>query len=224
MATKASDQKMTGSNFASADYAEQWRRGERLRGEASVAVTGMMLDLASIQVGDRVLELAAGMGDLAVLAARRVGPSGYVLVTDISANMLDLGAKAASEAGVTNIETRMMDAENVDVAADSFNAALCRSALMLFPDRAKALAGVYRALKPTGRFAASVWSTAEKNPFHGLPLAIVSRLAKIPAPLPGQPGMFALSRRSPRRVLHDGRIPRRGFARSSSATVFSFHR
>jgi ubiquinone/menaquinone biosynthesis C-methylase UbiE len=153
----------------------------------------MMLDLANLQIGGRVLELAAGMGDLAVMTARRVGPSGFVLATDISTSMLNLAAETVREAGLTNVETRIMDAENLDVTPNSFNAALCRFALMLFPDRAKALAGVYRALKPAGRFAVSVWSTAEKNPFHGLPLAIVSRLAKIPAPLPGQPGMFALS-------------------------------
>jgi ubiquinone/menaquinone biosynthesis C-methylase UbiE len=164
-----------------------------LRGEASEAVTEMMLDLANIQVDDRVLELAAGMGDLAVMTARRVGPDGYVLATDISDSMLKYAAEAAREAGITNIETRVMDAENLDVAPDSFNVALCRFALMLFPNAAKALAGVYRALKSAGRFAVTVWSTAEKNPFHGLPLAIVSRLAKVPAPQPGQPGLFTLS-------------------------------
>jgi ubiquinone/menaquinone biosynthesis C-methylase UbiE len=133
------------------------------------------------------------MGELAVMTARRVGPSGFVLATDISTSMLHQAAETAREAAVSNIETRVMDAENLDVAPNSFNAVLCRSALMLFPDAGKVLAGVYRALKPAGRFAVTVWSTAEKNPFHGLPLAIVSRLARIPAPAPGQPGMFALS-------------------------------
>jgi ubiquinone/menaquinone biosynthesis C-methylase UbiE len=138
-----------------------------LRGEASEAVTEMMLDLANIQVDDRVLELAAGMGDLAVMTARRVGPNGYVLATDISDSMLRYTADAAREAGVTNVETRVMDAENLDIAPDSFNVALCRFALMLFPNAAKALAGVHRALKPAGRFAVTVWSTAEKIPFMG---------------------------------------------------------
>lgn len=183
----------TGPDFVSAGYAEQWRRGERLRGEASQAVTEMMLDLANIQLGDHVLELAAGMGDLAVMTARRVGPNGYVLATDISANMLNLAAETFREARLTNVETRVMDAENLDVAFDSFNAALCRSALMHFPNPTKALAGVYRALNPSGRFAVTVFSTAEKNPFHGLPLSIASRLAKMPLPAPGEPGMFALS-------------------------------
>src|SRR5262245_7923842 len=111
MTTKAADQTLAGPSFTSAEYAEQWRRGKRLRGEASEAATEMMLDLANIQPGDRVLELAAGMGDLAVMTARRVGPKGYVLATDVSASMLNLAAKTIREAGVDNIETRMMDAE-----------------------------------------------------------------------------------------------------------------
>jgi protein-L-isoaspartate O-methyltransferase len=98
MTTKAPDATTTGPDYASAEYAEQWRRGKRLRGEASGAVTEMMLDLADIRLGDRVLELAAGMGDLAVMTARRVGPDGYVLATDISANMLNLAAEAVREA------------------------------------------------------------------------------------------------------------------------------
>ena len=55
MPTKAPDPDTSGPNFASAEYAEQWRRGKRLRGEASEAVTEMMLDLANLQVGDHVL-------------------------------------------------------------------------------------------------------------------------------------------------------------------------
>jgi SAM-dependent methyltransferase len=133
------------------------------------------------------------MGDLAVMTARRVGASGFVLATDISADMLNLAAETVREAGFTNVEIRIMDAENIELAPASFNAALCRSALMHFPNAAKALAGVHRVLKPSGKFAVTVFSTAEKNPFHGLPLSIASRLAKMPLPALGQPGMFALS-------------------------------
>jgi ubiquinone/menaquinone biosynthesis C-methylase UbiE len=193
MASKAPDQTVAGPDYASAEVAEQWRRGRLLRGEASGAATEIMLDLANIQAGDRVLEIAAGTGDLAIMTARLVGASGSVLATDISASMLKLAAETVREAGFTNVETRVMDAENIDLAQASFNAALCRSALMLFPDAAKVLVGVHHALKPSGRFAVTVWSTAEKNPYHSLPLSIASRLAKIPLPAPGQPGLFALS-------------------------------
>jgi ubiquinone/menaquinone biosynthesis C-methylase UbiE len=192
MATKAADPTTTGPNFTSAEYAEQWRRGKKLRGEASEAVTEMMLDLANIQVGPRTRARCC-MGDLAVMTARRVGASGFVLATDISADMLNLAAETVREAGFTNVEIRIMDAENIELAPASFNAALCRSALMHFPNAAKALAGVHCVLKPSGKFAVTVFSTAEKNPFQGLPLSIASRLAKMPLPALRQPGMFALS-------------------------------
>jgi ubiquinone/menaquinone biosynthesis C-methylase UbiE len=193
MATKAPDPTTTGTIFVSAEVVEQWRRGRRLRDEVYGPATEMMLDLANLRVGDRVLDVAAGTGDQTIMVAQRVGPNGYVLATDISANMLNLAADAAREAGFTNVETRVMDAENIDLEVDSFNAAVCRSSLMNFPNPAKALTGVYRALKPVGKFAVTVFSTAEKNPYHGLPLSIVRRLGKMPSPAPGQPGMFALS-------------------------------
>jgi ubiquinone/menaquinone biosynthesis C-methylase UbiE len=200
MATKAPDPSTAGTNFASPEIAEQWRGGRELRDEVSGPATEMMVDLVNIQVGDRVLEIAAGTGDLAIMIARRVGSNGYVLTTDIAASMLNLAAEAAREAGFTNVETRVMNAEEIDLAVDSFNAALCRSALMHFPNPAKALAGVYRVLKPSSKCAVAVFSTEEKNPYHGLPLSIASRLAKMPLAAPGQPGMFALSGRG---VLED---------------------
>ena len=82
MTTKAPDPILT-VPYASAEVAEQWQRGKRLRGETSGAATEMMLDLANIRVGGRVLEIAAGTGDLAIMTTRRVGPNGYVLANDI---------------------------------------------------------------------------------------------------------------------------------------------
>lgn len=64
-----------------------------MRGEGSLVATQMMLDLAKIREGNRILKIAAGTGDLAVLTARRVEPNGYVLATDISASMVNLTAE-----------------------------------------------------------------------------------------------------------------------------------
>lgn len=83
--------------------------------------------------------------------------------------------------GLTNVDTRV-----------SFDAVICRIALMLFPDPLKALTGMHRVVKPGGKVAVMVFSTAEKNPYHGIPLTIVRRLGKIPPPAPGKPAMFAL--------------------------------
>ena len=151
-----------------------------------------MLELASIQPGSRVLDVAAGTGDQTLMAARRVGPTGNVLATDNSASMLKVATEAARKEGLTNVETRVMSAENLALDADSFDAVICRNALMLFPNPAKALAEMRRVVKPESKVAVMVFSAVERNPYHGIPFAIVRRLGSIPPPAPGEPWMYAL--------------------------------
>jgi hypothetical protein len=69
---------------------------------------------------------------------------------------------------------------------------ISRVGLIYFPDQQKALAGMKRALKPGGRVAAIVYSTAENNKFFSIPVSIIRRRANLPPPLPGQPGPFSL--------------------------------
>lgn len=154
--------------------------------------TESMLDMAKVGPGDRVLDVAAGAGDQTLQTAERVGPSGYVLATDISANILDFAAQNARRAGHSNIETRVLDGENLDVAESTFDAVISRVGLIYFPDQQKALAGMKRALKPGGRVAAIVYGTADKNTFFSIPVSVIRRRANLPAPLPGQPGPFSL--------------------------------
>ena len=70
------------------ESADWWSAGQALRQQVTGAATEMMLELASIQPGSRVLDVAAGTGDQTLMAARRVGPTGNVLATDSSASML----------------------------------------------------------------------------------------------------------------------------------------
>ncbi len=72
-------------------------------------VTEVLLDLARIGPGDRVLDVAAGAGESALTAATRVGPVGYVLATDISANMLAYAEREAFQRGIAHLQTRVMD-------------------------------------------------------------------------------------------------------------------
>jgi SAM-dependent methyltransferase len=152
----------------------------------------MMLEVASVQPGSRVLDVAAGTGDQTLMAARRVGPTGNVLATDDSTSMLKVAAEAARNEGLTNVETRVMNAENLALDADSFDAVICRNALMLFANPAKALTEMRRVVKPASKVAVIVFSGEERNPHHGIPFAIIRRLGKIPPPAPGEPWMYAL--------------------------------
>ena len=151
-----------------------------------------MLDLAGVTVGSQVLDLGAGTGDQTMLAARRAGPGGMVLATDISASMLALTQQAARDADLANVQTRVMDAQRLELEADSFDAAMARFSLQFVPDVPRALAEVRRVLKPGGRFAAAVFSAIERNSFRASPQAIASRLAGKPFPPPG-PGQWALN-------------------------------
>jgi SAM-dependent methyltransferase len=151
-----------------------------------------MLDTAGITSGGIVLDVAAGAGGQSLAAARRVGPSGHVLATDISPAILDHAAEIASAAGLANVTTREMDGERLDVEAATFDAVISRLGLIYFPDQAGALAGQYRALRPGGRISAIVYSTPDRNAFFALPVSIIRRRAQLPAPAPGQPGPFSL--------------------------------
>jgi ubiquinone/menaquinone biosynthesis C-methylase UbiE len=172
--------------------ANWWSAGQAARQQTLGAATETMLDLAAVQPGSRVLDVAAGTGDSTLIAARRVGPLGYVLAADISASMLNVAAEAARKEGLTNVETRVMDAESLALDADSFDAVISRIALMLFPNPSKALSEMHRVLKPRGKVVAIVFSALEKNPYHGIAFGIIRRLGNIPPPASGEPWMFAL--------------------------------
>jgi ubiquinone/menaquinone biosynthesis C-methylase UbiE len=183
MTNKSSDPGEAAINWESTEVAERRNRGRARRVELQGLATEMMLELAEVRTGNRVLDVAAGTGDQTVMAAQRVGPTGCVLATDISASMLKLAADAAQEAGFTNVETRVMDAENIDLDADSFDAVICQLGLFLFSNAANVLRGMRRVVRPGGKVAALVFSTAEKNPYQGITLSVAHRFGSAPLPL-----------------------------------------
>lgn len=173
--------------------ADAWHRWGPTLAQWLGPATEVMLDMAGVGSGGRVLDVAAGAGEQTLVAARRVGPSGYVLATDISANILELAARDAHAAGFTAVETRVMDGEDLsELAEASFDAVISRVGLIYFPDQQRALRGMLRVLKPGGRIGAIVYSTAENNRFFSIPISIIRRRANLPPPLPGQPGPFSL--------------------------------
>jgi SAM-dependent methyltransferase len=179
--------------YRSLSVAERWQRGAAGRAGTLGPVTEAMLDLAGIRPSHRVLDVAAGTGEQTLMVARRVGPDGYVLATDISAEMLDVAAESVRSAGLSNVETQVLDAQALNLAPASFDAAICRSGLMLMSDPVAALVGIRRALKAGGRLAALVFGRAEQNPLQWLPTLIARGVVGTDPPAPGEPGMFALS-------------------------------
>ena len=172
--------------------AEPWSRwGPTLHTWLGPA-TQTMLDLCNLKPGSAVLDVAAGAGEQTLAAARRVGPTGKVVATDISPRILEFAAASAREAGFANVTTQVADGEDLALPEASFDAVISRVGLIYFPDQQKALRGFLRVLKPGGRFAAIVYSTPEANKFFSVPIGIIRRRANTPPPLPGQPGPFSL--------------------------------
>ncbi len=173
--------------------AEPWHRWGPTLEEWLGQATEVMLEMAEVGPGARVLDVAAGAGGQTIAAAKRVGSAGYVLATDISSNILEFASTAAQEEGLTNVDTRVMDGEELEeLEEESFDAVICRVGLIYFPDQQRALTGMLRALKPGGKIAAVVYSTPENNKFFSIPVSIIRRRAQLPPPLPGQPGPFSL--------------------------------
>ena len=174
------------------DAAEAWHRWGPAIEDWLGQTTARMLDAAGVTAGSRVLDVAAGAGGQSLAAARRVGPTGHVLATDISPAILAYAAKAAADAGLANMTTRELDGEQLTVDEASFDAVISRVGLIYFPDQQAALTGMRQALRPGGRVSAVVYSTADRNGFFAIPVGIIRRRAQLPPPAAGQPGPFSL--------------------------------
>jgi len=177
--------------------AEAWNRWAPTIQRWLEPVTAAMLEMARIGPGSRMLDVAGGSGEPALSAATRVGPSGYVLGTDISANLVRLASQNARARGLAaeHFEAQVMDGENLDLPDASFDAVLSRLGLIYFPDRQRALAENHRVLKPGGRVVLASFTTPQANPFFSVPIAIIRRRAQLSPPPPGGPGPFSLGSR-----------------------------
>jgi ubiquinone/menaquinone biosynthesis C-methylase UbiE len=169
-----------------------WAKWEEAVTRWMEPATVVMLEMAGVIPGTRVLDLACGAGSQTLIAAQRVGAQGHVLASDISATMLQHVQENAQTAQLGNVSTILSAAEELDVAAESFDAAICRLGLMLFVEPSKALGAVRRALRPGGKAAIVVFTTPAANAFMAKPMQILLRHAGKEPPPPGQPGIFSL--------------------------------
>jgi ubiquinone/menaquinone biosynthesis C-methylase UbiE len=154
------------------EVAPRWHRWTPVMQAQYAPATELMLDLARLRPGDRVLDIAAGDGYQSIAAARRVGPTGHVLAVDLAPEQVKHAAAAAREAGVDHLEARVMDAEGLDLEDASVDAVLCQFGLMFLPDPDRGLREMLRVLKP-GAWASLVIAAAGGFPESDLAASIV---------------------------------------------------
>jgi arsenite methyltransferase len=117
----------------------------------SFAGVGYPFAAEVIREGDVVLDLGSGSGTDALISAKLVGPSGRVYALDMTAPMREKLQSAAGLAGVTTLQTLEGDAESIPLPDASVDVVTTNGVLNLVPDKPRAIAEIYRVLKPGGR-------------------------------------------------------------------------
>lgn len=135
-------------------------------------------ELAAIRPGNRVLDIAAGSGDLALAFAKAAGERGRVVLTDINANMLTRGRDRLLDRGVL-VETTQCDGEALPFASDYFDCVSVAFGLRNMTHKDQALKEMQRVLRPGGKLLvlefSKVW-TPLRHAYDAYSFNILPRL------------------------------------------------
>ena len=192
-----------------------WKRWWGTFEHAAQHVSDRLVELAAIRPGLTVLDLATGIGEPAMTAARRVGPSGKVVGIDHSPGMLEVARERAAALGLNNVDFRPGDLETVAEGEHAFDAAICRWGLMFVPDLDSAARSIRRVLKPGAHFATAVWASPDRVPMIALGAEALRKLAGLP---PRQPNALDPFRLADVSILTDA-LTRAGFGEVHSESI-----
>jgi ubiquinone/menaquinone biosynthesis C-methylase UbiE len=170
-------------------FSAGWKKWDEMVTNWLAPVGQELIRAAALRESANVLDVAAGTGEPGLTAATRV-PKGTVTVTDLSERMLEVAREKAARRGLANFKTRLCDACALPFADNSFDAVLCRFGFMFFPDVGTAVREFSRVAKPGARICAAVWAAPERNSWATTIMGTVTKLAALPAPPPGAPGLF----------------------------------
>jgi ubiquinone/menaquinone biosynthesis C-methylase UbiE len=174
------------------EMAPGWEDRREWLMEITGRVNAWLVEKADPQPGQTVLDIAAGTGDLGFAVAERVGDGGHVISSDFSPDMIDVARRNGEARGLTNVEYRVLDAEQMDLDDGSVDGVVCRWGYMLMADPAAAFRETRRVLRDGGPLAFAVWRTPDHNPWAALPGMTLVQHGHMPPPEPGAPGMFAM--------------------------------
>jgi SAM-dependent methyltransferase len=175
-----------------ADIATGWESHADAFRRATMPVASWMIDHTAPQVGQTVLDLAAGIGDTGFLAAELIQPGGTLITSDLVPEMLSAAQRRAEALGIGNVRFKQIDASQpIDIETASIDVVLCRWGYMLMDDPENALRETRRILKPGARVALAAWTTAEQNRWSSLPVELLLERGLVEPVEPGPGGQFA---------------------------------
>jgi len=118
------------------------------------------IELAGLEPGDKVIDVACGPGTMSLLIQDRVKD---IQAIDFSAGMLDCFNREIEERGIANITTHLMDGQNLEFGDNEFDKAFSMFGLMFFPDRVQGFRELYRVLKPGGMAVVTSWAPISQS-------------------------------------------------------------
>jgi ubiquinone/menaquinone biosynthesis C-methylase UbiE len=135
----------------------------------------ILIELADLKPGDRVIDIACGTGIVARIAATRVTPSGVVAGIDLNPGMLNVARSLDAAADAASIHWQEATADKLPFPDGSFDVAYCQLGLQFFADRPAALREMRRVLATKGRLAVMVWCAIQESPGFGAFAEILER-------------------------------------------------
>ena len=144
-----------GWDRAASYYEQSWSRQLKPAQE-------LLLAMAALQPGERVLDIACGTGLVTFRAAAQVGASGEVVGTDISDAMTEVCRAAARDRGLGQTRFERMAAEHLAFPDASFDVVLCALGMMYVTDFAGSIREMFRVTKPGGRAVSAVWGKRDR--------------------------------------------------------------
>jgi ubiquinone/menaquinone biosynthesis C-methylase UbiE len=171
--------------------AARWDRRRDLLQAPLRELSAWLVDRLDPRPGETILELAAGTGETGFLAAARLGPTGRLLSSDRSPNMVEAARRAGAELGLENVDYRVLDAERLELADGCVDGVLSRFGYVLRGDPPPALREIRRVLRPGRRFAFAVWAERALNPWMTVPAAVMVDLGHMAPRAPDRGDPFA---------------------------------
>src|SRR3954462_13594690 len=166
-----------------------WEKWDAVIMDQLAPVSAAMIERLDVADDQQQLDIASGTGEPGLTIAK-LAPQGHVVLTDLSAEMLEVAARRAGAQGVANVETRVCSADDLPFDDATFDGVSVRFGYMFFPDMARATAEFARVLRPGGRLCSSVWVNPDDNPWKAIAMEAIATEAEVAPPDPDTPNMF----------------------------------
>jgi SAM-dependent methyltransferase len=166
-----------------------WEKWDSVIMDQLAPVSAAIVERLDIADDQQHLDIAAGTGEPGLTVAK-LAPRGHVVLTDLSAEMLEVARRRANAQGITNVEIRVCSADDLPFGDATFDSVSVRFGYMFLPDLAGATAEFARVLKPGGRLGSSVWVKPEENPWTTIAMKAIAAETELAPPDPDGPNMF----------------------------------